>query len=637
MDSSPGTSTAPIIRPEDYPGNPVSTPTSDGYTVLTIGPQGFNASGDKTPLELNDRIELYMSPANITMHIDGVPTQLNNTPGTAAYWANWISMTWRCRPGQQNEADSNTLVIPSDVGYAGVNSPLLVITSLTADLEGWEYSLEIHVLGNQQLYQTTAWVRLDIDGVTPGTVPDATISSYPQAAGSHVTVPVNGQVSFFADVQSSIAAENLSYQWEWANPAAADNPYPAWEQLSGETESVLTLRSVTMAQNGMQYRCRVTNSGYAAGVTGYTPAMTLDVREQDGSIVFALPIESSLINLRAGRTLTASVSARADNGSPVSYQWQVKYHLGVVPGNQPGYLPGDPIVTPAQAAHYLASSPNAVVSGATGAAMTTDALQEGVYEFQCRVDNLDDVSQSLMSESVYVVVTQESRRPYITPADGCTDIGVVSGTAAVMNVSAWAASDETLTYQWQTTTTPSNEGSWAPLSNTTPTLTISNVTGSYSGSYYRCIVGNPAAGEARVSGLFHLNIWNTMNTPSILEHPQNVSYVMGGLPEITLPDGQTAAGIQLQSTANVAQADTQGLPLTACWYRAGQTDPIQNGSSDPYGNRFYVREQTTSDQQHISSLTITGMAGGENAARAACGQYYCVWYKAQQEDSVTAP
>ena len=182
----PSTSTAPIIRPQDYSRNPASAQTSNGHTVLTIGPQGYNASGDETLLELNDRIELYMNPANITMHLDGVPTQLNNTPGTAAYWANWISMTWRCRPGQQSEADSNTLVIPSDVGYAGVNSPL------TADLEGWEYSLEIHVLGNQQLYQTTTWVRLDIDGVAPGTVPDATISSYPQAAGNHVTIPVNG-------------------------------------------------------------------------------------------------------------------------------------------------------------------------------------------------------------------------------------------------------------------------------------------------------------------------------------------------------------------------------------------------------------------------------------------------------------
>ena len=128
--------------------------------MLTIGPQGFYASGDETPLELNDRIELYMNPANITMHIDGVPIQLNNTPGTAAYWANWISMTWRCRPGQRNDADGGTLVIPSDAGYAGVNSPLLVITPLTADLEGWEYSFEIHVLGNQQLYQTTAWISM---------------------------------------------------------------------------------------------------------------------------------------------------------------------------------------------------------------------------------------------------------------------------------------------------------------------------------------------------------------------------------------------------------------------------------------------------------------------------------------------
>ena len=607
-----------------------------GLTGTTVN--GQTPSGEVVPVSVNGRFELWFNPDGIwygnplyggftlssdpnstydVQNADGTTTTVNN------YWENWVTLEWRYKTSQYMEDDGNGLDIPQGMGFSGVNSPLLTSGPLTSAMDGWQFGLEIHDKKNDALYTSTRWVLLDLDGVNPATQPTGVVTSYPAASGSNVNLTVGSDVTLTASAQSSIPAADLTYQWQSKAPVSSGNPEPEWNDIAGAAEASYSLSNVSDAVNGMSYRCILTNTAYAGGVKVPSNELTLRITPADGAVVIESPQTASLVNLYASRTLETSVTARTDNGSPVAYQWFVKSYTAAVPTGNAA------VTTTDAAAALIAASGSQLITGATEPTLTTGELTEGVYEYTCRVVNVNDASKVLNSAPVYVVVTENSRVPYVwTPsARPVTSIGVTNGEPVSMNCDAWAASLEPLDYQWQTAS--SADGPWTDLTCKDKTLTINNTTTQLTGSYFRCVVTNTVGGESSISPLYRLNIWNVANVPVITQSPASQ--------EITWNDGIGGGEFVLTSTVSVAQGADHNLLIPVWHTPAGDRSQADNPSVVP-GQPSYEPvvslEQSTVNGfvTYTSTLTMPVKGNDVDTARLYSGEYSVTWFNNQERE-----
>ena len=618
--------------------NDVPTGTLSSYgAVLAIGTvrnglkvDGITPAGETIPVAVNGRFQLWFDPSGIQYGLedDGVtPRYLSADPNSNNYWAKWVELEWRYKPSQYAEDDGNGITIPTGLGFSGVNSPLLTSGPLTSAMDGWQFSLEIHDRNNENLYTATRWVLLDLNDISPATLPVAQITSYPASGGSTVNLTLGSSVTFMASAQDSIPVSDLTYQWQSRPAITASNPNPQWANITGATEAEYSLENLAQAQNGLSFRCILTNTAYAGGIVATSEALTLNLSASNGSVVVTAPTQATLLNYYASRTLTTSVEAGTDNGSPVTYQWYQKSWTNHVPTGAAA------VTTIEQAAALIATSGSRAIAGATSDTLATAPLAEGVYEFTCHVANANDPTKVVNSAPVYVVVTERSRIPAIaTPAsnpDGqVTSIGVVNGQAAVFSCDAYVASLEPLTYQWETAS--SVRGPWREQTCTDKTLTIANATTQITGQYFRCKVTNAAANETTTSNPYLLNVWNVANTPVITSAPHGT--------EITWNDGIPNGEISLSCTARVSQgADHNNM--TPMWTLPnGQGTCAAGQNTTPVaaaGNVVEVSNVNNGDGTWTSVLSIPVTTVEE--ARAYSGNYTCTWFNNQRrnEDSTT--
>ena len=613
------TAESPNVQPDAIP-----TGTLGQYgNLLSIGNigsaqnvTGVTPEGGVVPVALNGRFQLYFDPSQIQYGIDtasGLPHYL-----TRENWSDYVTLEWRYKPSQYTEDDANGMTIDRGLGFIGVNSPLLTSGPLTAAMDGWEFGLEIHSKADPNVYVATRWALLDLDGISPATQPTAQITSFPASAGTSVNLTTGSEVTFTASAQESIPAENLAYRWESRPAVSAANPDPSWSPISGATEAQYTLTNLRDSQNGTSYRCIVINTAYATGVEQASNILTLNISPANGSIVISAPTEAVLLNYYASRTLTTSVTATTDNGDPVVYQWFQK--------NWPGQVPvGDAVITtPAQAAAEIAASGSSLLTGETNATLTTQPLTEGVYEFTCHITNANDPTKVMNSQPVYVVVTENSRKPYVyTPASApsgqITSMGVVNGQPVTFTCDAWVASGEELTYQWETSQSPN--GPWTTMTNaTSASFTMPNVTQQYTGTYFHCIATNAAAKESTTSNPYLLNVWNTANTPVIINPPQNV--------EITWDSEATE--ISMSCTARVSQGALHEhmIPMWSLPNNNGTRTPADNNLD---GTGIQVSNVNNGDGTFTSVITIP--VATEAEARSYTGSYTCTWFNNQDMNS----
>ncbi|MBD5559684.1 MAG: hypothetical protein HDQ87_04910 [Clostridia bacterium] len=607
---------APALNPAtDLPTHPLGSlngqltigDVSDaGLTVTGLTPQ--NAT---VPVTVNSRAELCYAPRGIRRGT----TVLSTDSTESNYWANYVTLEWRYAPSASQAAEGTSLRIPDGMGFSGVSSPLLTTGPLTAGMDGWLFRLEVHDRSNTDLSAVTSWVLLDIDGVQPDAAPVAEIISRPAAANGLTAAADGTQVVFTAAAQSSIPGTNLSFQWQALASQSAEVPEPEWTDLSGATDATYIVRS-SAALSGTQFRCLITNSAHQGGEPAVSNALTLECTAPNGSVQITGPEAASLTSIYAGRTFSANVLAAADNGAPLTYQWFEQVLLGA--------LPAEPVMTAGQAAALTADCERSAIAGQTSAALATPALTEGVYVYTCDVRNAQDPAQSLVSDPIYVVVTERSRIPAISvPAySPVTSVGVEAGEPLSLPCTAYVASGETLTYNWEWADAP--DGPWNSDPCTESALEITDTPSTLSGRYYRCTVTNVAAHQSSVSPLYRVNVWTEGDIPELTIVPESQELIWNA--------GIEGGSIVLRAEASIAESADFGSLVPEWKAPNGEIyTAAANPETDAAAGRPAVSVSDSTENGMVTfASTLTVPVADEWTAQQFAGVYSLTWFNSRE-------
>ena len=238
---------------------------------------------------------------------------------------------------------------------------------------------------------------------------------------------------------------DLTYQWQYKTSAGK------WANITSSTYTGIktaTMKvSATSGRDGMQYRCKITNS---AGSVYSNPA-TLLVKP----VIQTQPTSQTV---SVGSKTTFKVVA---GGSDLTYQWQYKTSAG-----------------------KWASITSSAYTGAKTASMTVTATTaRNGMEFRCKVSNS---AGTVYSNAVTLTVTE---KPTIQTQPKSQTVD--EGSKATFKVVAGGSG---LTYQWQYKT---SAGKWASITSSayagrkTATMKVTATIGR-SGLQLRCKVSNSA-------------------------------------------------------------------------------------------------------------------------------------------------
>jgi hypothetical protein len=244
-------------------------------------------------------------------------------------------------------------------------------------------------------------------------------------------------------LNSVVTGSGLTYQWQLSTDAGI-----TWTDISGATNSSLTLNAVTAAMNGNRYRLIVNGTCTVGAVTSNVATLTIN----NSISITQQPVSTTLC---AG--LNASFTANA-NGSGLTYQWQVSSNGGTSFTN---------------------------ITGATSSTLNLPSVTPAMNGNQYRVNlngdcvsNLFTNTATLTVNSSVTIVTQPSNQV------GCAPV------PANFSVTATGTS---VTYQWELST---NGGtSWTALTGATGnSLSIPSLTPALSGNQYRVVVAGVPCG-----------------------------------------------------------------------------------------------------------------------------------------------
>ena len=259
------------------------------------------------------------------------------------------------------------------------------------------------------------------------------------------TQPASKTVNEGTTAKFTVAATGAtSYQWQYRTGSTG-----TWNTctLTGAKTATLTVPA-TMARNGYQYRCQVTN----AGGTTISNAATLTVKSTTPKPVITTQPTSKTVSVG-----TMAVFAVVATGA-TSYQWQVKTDSGWVDVNNP------------------------YIEGAESATMSVPASAErNGNQYRCKVAN---ASGSVYTDTVKLTVIS---KPTITSQP--SSASVTEGSTVKFKV---VATGTGLSYQWQYRT--GSTGTWYNSTLTgAKTATVSvPATAARNGFQYRCKITNAA-------------------------------------------------------------------------------------------------------------------------------------------------
>jgi hypothetical protein len=251
-------------------------------------------------------------------------------------------------------------------------------------------------------------------------VPLITITSQPQSVTS------GGEATFSVSAAASDGS-TLQYQWQVSTDSGA-----TFSDVAGEVSSSLALSGLTVSESGNQYRVLVSAAGAAtvpSNAATYTFTVVVSITQQPND------------ELASGGAATFTAAAATNDGSSVSYQWQVSTNGGASYSNVPAATSASLALT------GLTSSANGrryrVVASAAGASSVTS--------------NAATLFVLQPSVSITSQPTQFSDLLASGSTGGKENVGSIL-SATIEN----ADPDSTLTYNWQVSET--GTGGWQDLS-----------------------------------------------------------------------------------------------------------------------------------------------------------------------------
>lgn len=279
------------------------------------------------------------------------------------------------------------------------------------------------------------------------------------------TAVLNSNVFF----KTAASGEELTYQWQYR-----DNAESAWHttSLTGCKTDTLTV-TATLARNGKQYRCVITDK---SGASAVTQEATLTVRQ------VTLKIDRQPVNQSGALNDVVTFSVEA-TGDGLTYQWKYREGSGDW-ANATAAGAKTALFSPTVSKLTLGRQYCCEITDAYGSKMTTNTVK--------------------ITEAV-LIVTQP--------------VNVSAGYGKTVTFSV-EAKGTGLTYRWQYSAADETDWHSTSLSGyNTPVLTV-EATAARNGNKYRCVVtnqyGNSVASNAAVLKMTQLAL-------KIITQPSNAS------------------------------------------------------------------------------------------------------------------
>ena len=251
---------------------------------------------------------------------------------------------------------------------------------------------------------------------------------------SFTTQPNSQSTTVGRDVIFTVAVDGTptpTLQWQ-----ISVNGGQTWSNIEGQTSTTLRLGSVTLNQNGHQYRVVATNDESEV-YSNVATLMVNDVTNAQRPVIVNEP-GNATVTLNIPTTL--SVTAEVTDGGTLSYQW----FSNAVNRNTGGTL----------------------IQGATSRTFTPPTTREGTVYYYVVVTNTNNnvsnnVAANVVSTTARVTVNQlvNAQMPYISSQPE-SDI-VTIGASSLLSVTARITDNGTLSFQWFRNDTYSNTGGTA--------------------------------------------------------------------------------------------------------------------------------------------------------------------------------
>jgi hypothetical protein len=243
------------------PANGIYTGTTSAVLTITRAPSTMNGNKYRSTVYVNgiNPVNSLVGTLNVgpDVSLDNVSSTncpaTSNTLNTAA--AAGVNYQWQV---SSNSGSSWTNVVdgadPSGVTYTGGATGALLISSLTNNIDGYQYR---YIANDQAGCVITS-------GVTTQFVPALAVTNLPTAGT--ITANVGASVSIPSTVTSGTGP--FAYQWQLAVGAGTFSPISTTNtSYTGVTTSTLGVPSVTTAMYSNRYRVVVKNGGGCAAAS----------------------------------------------------------------------------------------------------------------------------------------------------------------------------------------------------------------------------------------------------------------------------------------------------------------------------------------------------------------------------------
>ena len=534
-----------------------STASMNGYKYRCV------VSGVCTPvaisavavLTVNTLPAVTSQPSNMTI------CEGNNATFTIAGTGTGITYQWQADNG------SGPVNLTNGSLYSGVNTPTLTVTNPSVSMTLTSYRCVVS--GTCMPPAASGFAVLRINSI-PRLTTDLT-----SATGCE-----NGGATFLVNASGT----NIVYQWQ-VNDGTGFTNVPATATYSGSNIRVLTVRNISKAMAGYQYRCII--SGTCAPII-YSSVGTLSV---DTLPVVTLDPVSATICEGNSTSFTA-----AGTGTTIRYAWQVNTGAGF--------------------SNLANSSQYSGVNTPTLTVSNTTAAMNG-YQYRCLV--LGACNPAAASAAATLTI---NTAPNITVQPANT---TVCNTASI--TIPLVATGTGLTYQWQV-----NTGSgFTDLTNTAPysgvttnTLAITNAAMSMNNYSYRCIITGvctpPAISRAAILTVTNTSAW-TGAVDTKWSNPAN--WGCGIIPIATtnvyIPNVANKPVVDISnaicdsisidnSSSLTFSSAASSLEIKGAFLNAGGFDPTA-GSITFSGDQAQVIPAATYNDLHIASSANKTVAG----------------------------
>ena len=195
---------------------------------------------------------------------------------------------------------------------------------VTFDSNGHQYRCKVINTKN-----TVASDPVYSDPATLSVVVGPSITSHPQST----TVKIGATPTFTVVAEAPDEGGVLSYQWQVSTDGGS-----TWNDITGATGSSYTTPVLSLADNGNQYRCRVTNTknGVASDPV-YSGVAALAVVEVEHLIIFIKPTDNDEVNINSGSLVLATIIGDMNEVTSVTIKVDDNEEEPVIPTNNTIY------------------------------------------------------------------------------------------------------------------------------------------------------------------------------------------------------------------------------------------------------------------------------------------------------------